>query len=437
MPRSHIGPSRGADAVTVLSAYIALLLAVPSPMVVAPLGTAGSPATLLAVATFMWWAWFHLQRDRPLDLGFQPLRAAVLAWMTIMLVAYAYAMARPIPADEILPADSGMLRLIGFAGVALVALDGIPTMARNRMLVERLVLAVGLVAVLGLVQFATKQLWVDRISIPGLSAGTAGWSLGQRSGLTRPSGTSTSPIEYAVVLTMVLPLAIVVARRAGRRRWLYFGLLGAIGFAVFLSLSRSAIVCGSVALIVLVSAWKPRARLQALGAVLAMFVGVYLLVPGVLGTLGRLFTGASDDVSIQSRTGSYEVAADFIAASPWLGRGFGTFLPKYWILDNGYLGLLIEGGVLGFAGLLVLITTAIRLAARARRLIPEGFDQDIAQALLAALAAGASGLAFFDTFGFPQTAGCFFLLVGLAGSTWRLASSQPHAKQALGREARR
>jgi O-antigen ligase len=301
-----------------------------------------------------------------------------------------------------------------------VASDGIPTLARNRVLAQRIVLCVGLVAVFGLIQFATKQLWVDRISIPGLTSGAAAWSLGQRSGLTRPSGTSTSPIEYAVVLTMVLPLAIVMARRARGRRWVYVCLLGAIGFAILLSLSRSAIVCGLVALVVLIAAWPPRARLVATGVVLAMFVAVYLTVPGVLGTIGRLFTGASDDSSIQSRTGSYDIAGDFIAQSPLLGRGFGTFLPKYWILDNGYLGLLIEGGVLGLAGLLAVISAALWLAVKARGLAVDAEDKEIAQALVAGIAAGASGLAFFDTFGFPQTAGSFFLMIGLAGSTWRL-----------------
>ena len=95
-----------------------------------------------------------------------------------------------------------------------------------------------------------------------------------------------------------------------------------------------------------------------------------------------------------------------------LGRGFGTFLPKYWILDNGYLGLLIEGGILAIAGLLTLIVVAAIAARRARRAAVDDFDRALAQALVAAIAAGACGLAFFDTFGFPQTAGCFFLFIG-------------------------
>ena len=43
-----------------------------------------------------------------------------------------------------------------------------------------------------------------------------------------------------------------------------------------------------------------------------------------------------------------------------------------------------------------------------------------AQAVLASVAAGACGLAFFDAFAFPQTAGCLFLFIGLAGALLRI-----------------
>ena len=180
-------------------------------------------------------------------------------------------------------------------------------------------------------------------------------------------------------------------------------------------------LCAGVALLVLAASWTAVARLRAFLVLLATFVVVYLSVPGVLGTLTRLFTGASDDPSVTSRTGSYDLAFQFVSRSPVLGRGFGTFLPKYWILDNGYLGLLIEGGVVGLGGLVVVIAVAALAARQARRAASQNFDGALAQALLASVAAGAAGLAFFDTFGFPQSAGCFFLVIGLAGAARRLA----------------
>lgn len=420
MVTDQLGPTRGLDATTVLTVYVVLLLGIPSPMVVAPLGSAGAPSALMAIAAFLWWAWFHIHRARRITWGFQPVRAAMLGWLLIMLVVYAQAMSSPIPADEISPADNGLLKVVGFAGILLVANDGIPALERHRAVVRRLVIGAGVVAVLGVVQYATQQLWVDRLQIPGLTPGTAGWSLATRSGLARPSGTSTHPIEYGVVLTMLLPLVITFAAHSPTRRWLYKIFVSAIALVVFLSLSRSALVCAAVGLIVLAASWSLAARLRAMAFLMMILAVVYVTVPGTLGTITRLFTGASGDPSIASRTGSYEIAAQFIGRSPVVGRGFGTFLPKYWILDNGYLGLLIEGGVLGLAGLLA-VTTAGVLAARAgRRAAAVDFDRSLAQGLLASVASGAFGLAFFDTFAFPQSAGTFFLLLGLAGAARRL-----------------
>ncbi len=436
MPRSHIGPSRGIDAVSVLTAYVVLLLAVPAPMVVGPLGSAGAPANILAIAAFFWWLWFHIQRDQPLYQGYQPVRVGMLVWLLVMLLVYVHAMAGPIPGDEISTADSGMLRLVGWAGVLLVANDGIPSLERNRALVRRLVFCVGLVALLGVVQLLTGQLWVDRLNIPGLTPYGTGAEVARRSGLIRPSGTATHPIEFGMVLTMMLPLATVFALRAPKRRWLFMVFLVAIAFAIFLSISRSAMICGLVAVVVLISSWPVAARLRAIAFMLAMSVLVYLSVPGLLGTIGRLFTGVTDDSSVQSRTGSYDIAFDFIDRSPFLGRGFGTFLPKYWILDNGYLGLLIEGGIIGLAALTALIVAALVVARKARSYAADPFDREVSQALFASIAAGASGLAFFDTFGFPQSAGCFFLVLGLAGSTWRLTRADAAERDSLAARTR-
>ena len=84
---------------------------------------------------------------------------------------------------------------------------------------RRLAFAAGLVALLGLAQYVTGELFVDRIRMPGLTAGTRGGP-SARAPVLRPSGTSMSPIEYGVVLGMVLPLAIVCASVQSRYRWL-------------------------------------------------------------------------------------------------------------------------------------------------------------------------------------------------------------------------
>ncbi|NYE35525.1 O-antigen ligase [Nocardioides cavernae] len=412
-------PARGADATTLLTLYVVLLWGIPSSMVVPALGSAGSPSNLLGVAAFFWWVWFHVRRTEPLGAGVQPVRAAMLGWLLVMLVVYAHAMAGPIPGDEISVADNGVLRLLGMAGILLVANDGITSWDRLHTLLRRLALAAGAVAVLGFVQYVTKDIWIDRLSIPGLSPGVV-TELGARSGFVRPSGTSASAIEYGVVLSMALPLVIALAGSGTHRRWVYRLLLVPMILSIYLSVSRSAYLCAAVALVVLAISWTNRQRLQALGFAAMVSAVLYVTVPGLLGAILGLFSNADEDPSVASRTGSYDIAGAFIADSPWVGRGFGTFLPRYWILDNGYLGLLIEGGILGLVGLLLVLGSGLVAAHRAGRDVPEE-DHELSRALMASILAGATCLAFFDTFAFPQSSGCVFLVLGAAGAMRRLA----------------
>jgi O-antigen ligase len=419
-----IATRRGADATTLLTLYLVLLWGIPSSMVVPSLGSAGSPSNLLGVASFFWWVWFHVRRTEPHTRGFQAVRAAMLTWLLIMFVVYAHAMAGPIVGDEVSVADNGILRLLGMAGVLLLAADGITSYERLHVLLRRLALAAGAVAVLGFVQYLTHQLWIDRLSIPGLSP-AAVTELGARSGFARPSGTSASAIEYGVVLAMTLPIVITLAGGT-HRRWGYRLLLLPMILSIYLSVSRSAYLCAAIGLLVLALSWSNRQRLQALGFMGVASVALYVSVPGLLGAILGLFSNADSDPSVASRTGSYEVAGEFIANSPLVGRGFGTFLPRYWILDNGYLGLLIEGGVLGLGGLLLLLATGFLSARRAGNGVPLE-DRQYSRALMASILAGATSFAFFDTFAFPQTSGCVFLVLGIAGAMRRLSSERPQA----------
>ena len=420
-PALDTHPAKTADGVTVLTVYLVALLAIPAVLVVPALGTAGSPATVLAMGAFLYWLWYHIQRNEALAGSVTRVRSAVLLWLFVVVAAYLHAMLRPIPTNELTPADSGVLKAIGLSGVVLVATEGIESLERVRVLARRIAVGVGCVAILGLIQFLSHQLIVDRISVPGLSARGAEFGGNPRGGFTRVSGTSTHPIEFGLIMTMVMPVLIVFALYAVRRRWIYRCLLAAVSLTVFLVVGRSAVVCAGVAMLVLASRWTWRMRLIGLGFVAMALVAVFLIVPGLLGTLTHLFVGASSDASVASRTGSYDVAWQFITRSPWLGRGFGTFTPQYWILDNAYLLATIETGVIGLAALIGLIATACLSARGARGRLEVDFDRELAHGVFAGIMAGAAGIAFFDLFSFPQSAGCLFLLLGMAGALRRLA----------------
>jgi O-antigen ligase len=378
----------------------------------------------------VWWCWHHLQKPSPtIPLGWQPVRSAQLILLGVASASYIAAMLRPLPTGELSQADAGLLRLLAAAGVVMVATDGIPDAARFGALVRRVVWGGCLLATLGLVQFATGHSFVDALSIPGLTATQDFSAVTSRSGFTRSAGTAMSPLEYAAALSMILPLALTHALYGapsrGRPAWLNSRLgrwlpAALITLAMVLSTSRSALLGLAVGVGMLFPSWRRSVRIGMSAAGLAVVAAVSVLVPGMIGTMRNMFSGVSNDPSTQSRTGSYELAMHFVGQSPVLGRGFGTFLPQYRILDNEYLLLLVEMGVLGFLAVVNLMLTGAACAVLGSRAQQDQFMRPVGRALAASLAAGALLVAFFDAFSFPMALGCLSLILGLSGGYWRL-----------------
>ena len=404
-----------------LTVYLVLLFCVPSSMVIQALGQVGGPSTLLAAACFLWWLWHLVSRresstDRP-----SRVRGAALLFLAAVTLAYAHSAGLAIPADERAPADGALIRMVGVTGLVCVAVDGIRSWDRLWDLARRWTLLLGALTMLVVVQIVTGEVWVDRLSLPGLSE-PQGLALVQRGQITRPSGTSVHPIELASVLAMCMPLVVAVALRERARPWLLRSIAVAVPAVILVSGSRTALVCGAVAFCVMLLGWGMRARLAGLGAALLLLTVAAVTIPGLLGSLRGLFVGAAEDPSVTSRSDSWSVGWDSWSSHPWLGRGVGTFLPRYWIFDNQYLNLLVGGGVVVVGALLVLVVVAVNASLRAARRCT-GNERQLAFALAAGIVGGAVSLALFDAFSFPQALGSFFLLVGLAGSLHRQSRS--------------
>lgn len=416
----NVGAPR--DGATVVIVYVVLLLGLPSRLVFAPLGGAGTPADLLGIAGAGWWLWHQVARATPSrTTRIHPVRWAALVFAISIMSSFVAGMMRPISPDEVSSSQLGLLAMLGWIGVLLVAHDGPITRARLDAVLAWLVLSAGLMAALGIVQFVTGRAFTNYIVVPGLTLNEALVSLGTRSGFNRPAGTALHAIEFGVVITMLLPICLHYAMFPGRlgriRRW--FPVL-AIAFAVPISVSRSAILGVMVTFAVMAPTWRPAVRRTAALVGLSLLTVVFVTIPGMVGTLIGLFTGVSTDSSSLSRTDSYALAWDFINRAPIFGRGFLTFLPKYRILDNQYLGLMIDAGVFGLAAFLLLLAAGILAVQTARRRMTDPRDRDLAQALTASVAVALVSYALFDGFSFPMFAGVTFLMVGCAGCLLRL-----------------
>jgi O-antigen ligase len=99
-------------------------------------------------------------------------------------------------------------------------------------------------------------------------------------------------------------------------------------------------------------------------------------------------------------------------------------MPRYRIVDNQYLGLLLEMGVVGMAALLTLIVTTLVTAVRAWRRSSEKSLRGAALVAGVSVLVGAVSMVMFDGFAFPMMASLWFLMIGVTGAAYRLARSE-------------
>lgn len=409
-----------AGAGTALVVYLVLLLALPQQLIVGPLGFAGSPATIWGLVCFLRWVWFQVGRVHPIHEP-RAVRWLALAFLAAVLLSYTRAMSFPMAGDEVTVADAGVLRVLSWLGVLLLAADGLRGTKDWWRVLEWVVGLCALLAALAIVQAFTGQAWVDRISIPGLIANAPIELTDARQGLTRPTGTATHAIEFGQVLTvgLVISAAMALVRTSTTHRVAVM----LTAAAALLTVSRSAVLSMLVAFLVLGGTLSRRQKMAgaAMGVVVTM--AAYLLQPGLLGTLTRMFTGIEGDASARSRTDSYGYAFQAFSHSPWVGKGFATFLPKYRILDNQWLLSAIEIGVVGVLALLLLMVATVRSGFRAKRALPTREEQVVVHACSAAVIALCVGMLFYDGFAFPQATGLLFVAGGLAAASYRISRS--------------
>lgn len=421
--QTALDPAVTPDAVSWAVFYIVILYGIPSRNVIPALGSAGAPSMVVGLMSLLIWGMFQLRRvTSDISLEPRPVRRGLTAFLVCVFIAYVFAMVRPISSDEVSPADVALLAVLSWSGTLLIVNDGVSSIERLKTLTSRLAWAGGLLGLLGLVQFVTGDVLVDRISIPGLRP--AEFDLEQRAGFIRPSGTASHPIEFGIILAMVVPFALHTAFHSrGRNLILRWIPALTLGISMALTFSRSAYVGVVVALAILLFGWPARRRLTFTAGVALLCLGLFAAVPRLFGTITSLFRNVGNDPSITSRTDSYDLATEFFLRYPLFGRGLGTFLPKLRIFDNQYLLLLVSVGLVGTVAALTLFCSGIYSALRAAKKGGDPEIRDLGFSMAASIAAGATSLATFDAFAFPMTMGTLFLVLGMAGALYRLMNT--------------
>ncbi len=420
---AHRSPAarRSFDAVSLLTAYLVLLIAVPSAFVVGPLGAAGRPAGLFALGLALVWVLNRFTPGRGVPVGHQPVRTIAIAFLVAVFASYFAVASAPFRAGDLSAADRGILLAVGLVGVTLLVVDARVDRDRIVVLLRRIVVGGEAMALVGLAQFVAGFDIFRYVRLPGLKLNHEYVAFYHDTGFRRVASTAGHPIEFGAVMAMVLPLALHFAffsePEHRRRRWAGVGL---IAVAIPMSLSRSAVLGVTVGLVVLLLSWTPQQRRRVLMTLPVFLVGVRLMIPGLLGTIVSAFQHISGDPSFRGRNERRAMVGHYIAAHPYFGMGFGTFDPvKYVLLDNAYVGTTVELGYVGLTVLLLFFAVGFFCARGARRLAPDPRARDLAGALAASIVVPAVEFVTFDAFAYAIVSGLVFLLVGCAGALWR------------------
>jgi hypothetical protein len=253
--------------------------------------------------------------------------------------------------------------------------------------------------------------------------------LSGRGARLRVYASAEHPIALGAMFVMMIPLAIYLQRRFDQRRWIVGAGLLALG--ALSTVSRTSVVMLGV--VFLVFLWlRPFETKRILPLFLPLVVATNLAMPGTLGSLRAAFFPKGGLVAEQAhaqvgsgRVASLPTAIHQFKRQPLVGQGMGTRVPKpgevnKLILDDQWLGTLVETGLVGALSFVWLFRRALSRLARAAKRddSPRGW---LYVALAASVTSFAVGMFTYDAFAFIQVTIVMYILLGFAGAALNMA----------------
>lgn len=281
-----------------------------------------------------------------------------------------------------------------------------------------------------------------------------------RGGHFRAFASAGHPIELSNDMAMLAPIAAYFGIRGSKLWW------GAVSLLVLGDLSAGSRT-GIVGLLVVVGVFiwmRPRQTLRCWPALIPILAVVQVVMPGTIsGTISAFFPkggliaqqsatfaahGRVQDASRLSRIGP-QLRDVFAKHNEFFGKGDGTrivgrtslnaSLPNpnsnqvdsNQILDDQWLGILLDTGMVGFAAWLWLfgrVIRRLRAQAKSARNRPEGW---LPVALAASIMCYAVSMCLYDAFGFIQATVMLYLLLGCASVSLSLPVGQARGTRRL------
>jgi hypothetical protein len=311
----------------------------------------------------------------------------------------------------------------------------IASVIRSRRDLDRMLkLLVGggaVVAVASLVEWKTTTNffgWYTHV-MPFLHYVDEGVAQARGSGV-RARGSAQHPIALSAALVMLVPLGFYLYQR--HRKLIWLGCAGVLTLGALSTGSRTGTTM-LVALLVSFICIRPRQTVRLLPWLLPALIVIQGVMPGTLGTMKSMLNPSYvikeqsyDQGATAGRVADLGPALDRWSQKPLFGSGFGTTVadpnaPKeseQQILDDQWLGSLLEIGAVGVLALLLLWVGAVRRLNRWGK-HARGPDGWLATALAASIISFAVGMLTFDAFAFIQVTFFAFVMLGLAAVVTR------------------
>jgi putative inorganic carbon (hco3(-)) transporter len=236
------------------------------------------------------------------------------------------------------------------------------------------------------------------------------------------NGPTQHPLVLATMITLVVPIAIMrLLESRDRRARIWYGIATGLTIAGMLVTVRRTAVFAPAAAFFVLFCYRPRQLVRLLPWALVLVVAMQAVAPAALSTLRYTLRPSTvqNDGSVNDRKADYSAVRPDILKHPAIGRGYGSYdANKYRVLDNAYLGLLVETGVIGVVTYGLMIVTIGRtghLIVRRRH-----FERaPAATAIVASTAAFGIGSALYDSTSYPQPFYVIFMFAAMLSVYWR------------------
>ena len=333
----------------------------------------------------------------------------------------------------------GLLFFMSFIAVLFLTVSLLRSWDDIDFIVRVLVVGGSVVALFALIESRTGYNVFAHLSqvVPVLRS-TGVHEVIQRGSRLRVFASAQHPIALGAAFAMLVPLAMYRAICFRKPLWWICATL--LLMATLATVSRTAILM--LVVIGLVFVWLRAREMKRLWPlVIPAVLAIHFALPGTIGTLRKSFFPAGGVVAQQrdANVGSGRVATlgpaldTEFAPNPILGEGFATRItapdeyvpvPNAPILDNQWLGTLLETGIVGVVALFWLFVRFVRRLGRAAKhdRSPRGW---LLASIAASVAAYGESMLTYDAFSFIQVTFFLFILLALGSAAYALPAEGP------------